>query len=299
MKTTRGFDKSLAAMQAQKRKLRSPSQLFHLWRTLSSPIRLLPDFVVVGAQRCGSSSLYLALTRHPDVYSALLKEIDYFNNDFKKGVFWYRYHFPTIIHKHFVMKIEKRSFTTGEASIDYMFHPYAISRLSQVVPNAKLIAILRNPVHRAYSSYWHSVRLGLEHLSFEGALNNEENRLDCGRTERKQDEYYFCPNHLCFSYLSRGIYVHQIKELMAHFSRSQILIIRSEEFFEKPYSVLRQVFEFLNVSECKVKVSGKHNAYRYENMAPALRKRLYDYFEPYNKELYNLIGRHFGWEDQA
>lgn len=287
------------AKEGPKRRLDGIGKFKHIWRLFSSPFRVLPDFIIVGAQRCGTTSLYYYLTAHPNVYPASCKEIDYFNNNYRKELCWYRYHFPTVIRKYFVTKINKTRFLTGEASVDYMFHPYAPRRLSQILPNARLIVILRNPVDRAYSSYLHSVRLGVEDLTFKEAINSGERRLRQEEDKRKQDEYCFCPNHWYFSYLSRGRYVDQIKELMAYFSREQICIFKSEDFFKNPKSVVSRALQFLNLPKWEPRAFEKRQSAPYEDMDPAIRKQLRKYYEPYNKGLYELLGRDFGWEEES
>ena len=270
-----------------------------IWRLCTSAIRVLPDFVVFGAQRCGTTSLYSYLVQHPDIYPALCKEVNYFNNNYRKPRFWYRYYFPTIVHKLFVTKVKKKKFLTGEASIDYMYHPYAAKRLAETISDVKLIIVLRNPVDRAYSSYRHSVRLGVEDLSFEEALDNEGLRLEEEEKKIELDEDFFCVSRWFFSYLARGRYSEQMERVMLHFPRERICILRSEDFFRDPRVIVNQVLEFLGLSDFKPDVSIKYQSHSYEDMDPAVRKSLSVYYELHNRKLYELIGRDFGWEEDT
>jgi hypothetical protein len=131
----------------------------------------LPDFVIIGAHKCGTTSLYHSLTRHPHVEGAATKELEFFNRHFDKGIEWYRRCFPRPRWK------DGRRSITGEATPYYLFHPHAAKRMAEVVPRARMIVLLRNPVDRAYSHYHHRTRLGRETRSFEEAIEAETTRL--------------------------------------------------------------------------------------------------------------------------
>jgi hypothetical protein len=161
----------------------------------------IPRFIIIGAQRCGTTSLYSYLIGHPYVASALQKEIHFFDLNFKKGVSWYRTQFP---------QLGEQGFITGEGSPYYIFHPHVPKRIFDTVPRAKLILLLRNPVDRAYSHYHHEVKLGVEPLSFEDAIDREEERLHGQGEKIIADESYYSFNHQHYSYLCRGVYAYQL-----------------------------------------------------------------------------------------
>jgi len=134
---------------------------------------MLPDFIIIGVQRGGTTSLYKYMTKHPKIIPALKKEIHFFDNKFGKGLSWYESQFMQ--NPFFCLLKRKRKSEdtiTGEASPYYIYHPHVPKRISKILPNVKLIAILRNPIERAFSHYNHEVRLGAEKLSFEDALKN-------------------------------------------------------------------------------------------------------------------------------
>src|SRR5579885_2674785 len=137
------------------------------YRTITSSIRLLPDFIIIGTQRGGTTSLYAYLGQHPQIAPAVIKEVHFFDNNYERGVGWYRTQFPFLIEKSIAKNIGQQNFITGEASPYYLFHPHVPERAAKVVPGAKLIVLLRNPIDRAYSHYYHEVELGHEKLSFE------------------------------------------------------------------------------------------------------------------------------------
>ena len=156
---------------------------------ITGPIRVLPDFIVIGCQKCATTSLYDYLIQHPNISSATEKEIHFFDSNYNVGITWYRSFFPTVFSKQF-SKLRKEKFVTGEASPMYIFNPIVSKRILSILPNVKLIAILRNPIDRAYSHYNMQVKNGYETLSFEEAIKNEEKRIMGEREKEEQDENY-------------------------------------------------------------------------------------------------------------
>lgn len=278
-------------------------------RALTSRLRVLPDFIIIGAQRCGTTSLYRYLIQHPSIAPAFRKEVHFFSKNFRKGPNWYREHFPSYLYKNTIRALLGRAFLTGEASTDYIFHPYAAQRAFRTVPRVKLIVLLRNPVDRAYSHYYHEVRKERESLSFEAAIEREPERLNSEDTKGFVDRDYSSYNYLYYSYLTRGIYVDQLKAWMALFPREQVFILRSEDFYADPSTALLQTLEFLEVEKWELPEYRKYNYGGYsrldaaENNRPlypsmdgAVRKALIDYFKPYNQRLYQLLGTDFDWD---
>lgn len=266
---------------------------------MSQPIfakmHMTPDVMIIGAMKCGTTSLFRYLEGHPDFLGPKMKEIHYFDFKYDKGIEWYRRQFPTKLKK---MKcgLKGQRIITGEASPYYMFHPHACKRIASVLPNVKLIALLRNPVDRAYSHYQNEIRHEREHLKFEEAIDAEPNRL-AGEIEKMlDDEFYFSFHHGHHSYLARGIYVEQIKVWHTLFPKKQLLILDSETFFENPLRGFDRVCSFLELSPFRIKEFKTHNAGEYKQQIPAkLRKRLSDYFNPHNEDLYNYLGTKFEW----
>ena len=235
----------------------------------------LPDFAVIGAAKSGTTYLYHLLTRHPHVEHAAFKEPHYFDLVFDdQGIEWYRRCFPQPKLK------DGRMTITGEASPGYLFHPLVPERMAEVVPHARLIALLRNPVDRTYSAYHHRVRNGQETRSFEEAL----------------EAYFDDPDQ---EHLSKSIYVDHLQRWSEFFPREQMLVLKSEDFFESPYETLKLAFAFLGLPAWEPEASqlgNKRNTGSYEaGMDPVLRRRLEEYFEPHNRRLYEYLGRDFGW----
>ena len=252
--------------------------------------RMLPGFIIVGAQKCGTSSLYRALIQHPLVEPAGTKEVHFFDLNFGRGLSWYRSHFPPPSRR------EGRRTITGESSPYYLFHPHAAARIAQLVPRAKLLVLLRNPVDRAYSHYQHQVRRGRETLSFEEAIEAEEERLSGELETMLEDELYNSFHYQHFSYLSRGVYVDQLARWSKFFGKDRMLVLKSEDFFDRPQDALKTVQGFLDLPERIPESPEPFNTGSYEEvMAPSTRERLEDYFALYNRRLYEYLGANLGW----
>lgn len=264
----------------------------HLWRLATAPIRTLPDFLIIGAQKSGTTFLYQLLVRHPHVKPAFAKEVHYFDLNFGKGDNWYRSHFP-------LQMRNSRKYITGEASPYYLFHPHASRRASTVIPDAKLIVLLRNPVDRAYSHYQHQVKRlrdeRRENLTFEEAIEAEERILPAEVSKMLQDEDYESLSHRTRSYLRRGIYIDQLLIWSSFFQREQMLILKSEDLFSDTKNTLERTLDFLEIPHWAPEKYSIPNKREYAGMSPLLRQRLDEYYKPHNQRLNEYLGEDLGW----
>lgn len=262
--------------------------------------RLLPAFLLIGGQRCGTTSLYNYLAAHPDIVQPLTKEPQFFSHQWRRGLDWYRSMFPLprpLLPGGPQDGLPRR--ITFEASPYYLFHPLAAERAGSLVPDAKLIVLLRNPVERAYSHYWHSVRLGVETLSFEAAIDAEAQRL-AGEDERiVGEDGYPGRNHRFFSYATRGYYAEQLERWWRHFPRERCLVLISEDLFDDPRRVYDDVVRFLGLRPwrpAEFPVSNRRIRKRPSPMAETIRASLVDRFRPANCKLQLLLGRRLNWD---
>ncbi len=251
---------------------------------------MLPDFIIIGAARCGTTSLYNYMISHPNIISASQKELHFFDLNFNKGLSWYE-------SKFFKDNNKEKNFSIGESSPYYIYHPYAPYRISKIIPDVKLIAMLRNPIDRAYSNHQYAVKMKVENLSFEEAITKEHERLEGELEKMQNDENYFSFNHQNFSYLTRGIYVDQLKTWYNLFSKQQILVIRSEDFYDDSNVITNQVFEFLGIPKYKVHTSTVYNKGDYPSMSNTTRSRLKEFFKPHNEHLSKLLNKNFNWDN--
>ncbi len=272
-------------------KLRKNPRLFFWWifHRATTPLRVLPDFLVIGVMKGGTTSFFNYLARHPQICPPFRKEIKFFDIHYVQGLGWYRAHFP--------MRFKMKSgMLTGEATPYYIFHPSAPNRISKVLPKARLITLLRNPVDRSYSHYNHMVRVGREPLSFEDAIEREADRIGGEEAKIRADPRYSTYQHLHYSYLARGRYIEQLKKWFAIFPRDQMLILASEELYASPAASYRKATEFLGLGDW---LPDDFKAYKqgvYEEMPSSTRRHLIEYFRPYNRELYGYLKKDFDWD---
>ena len=272
------------------------------YRASTNWVRLMPDFIIIGAQKGGTTSLYNYLIAHPSIAPIYVKEPHFFDIYYHKGLVWYRSHFPTRLRQYYARHVQRMDLITGEASPYYLFHPLAAGRVATALPDVKLILVLRNPVDRAYSQYQHQVRQpGVEPLSFEEAIEREEERLAGEEEKLIRDPNYVSFNHRHYSYLARGRYIEQVTIWMKHFPKDQFLILKSEDLYSNPSAVLQETYRFLQVPARTLKEEGEeyrqYNKASYSKMKPETRRQLLEYFKPYNARLYEFLDRDFGWDE--
>ena len=252
--------------------------------------RVLPDFIIIGTVRSGTTSLYYNMCKHPSILSASTDEIGFFDSNYQLGIEWYKSMFPK---KTEMNKIkEKTKFSiTGEDTPFYFWKADVIDRIHKVIPDCKLIAILRNPIDRTYSNYQIGVKYGSENLSFEEAIREEKKFLENNTSQVDPELKYSRPR----SYLAKSHYSEQIKMWHKKFPRNQLLIISTEEYTTQHQKTFDDIFRFLELPTHKIGNPEKKKVEKYVSMNSNTRQRLLDYFRPYNSDLYKLIGKEFDW----
>jgi hypothetical protein len=242
--------------------------------TSKSATGTLPDFAIIGAKKCGTTFLYDLLTRHPHVEPAAKKELHYFDilAD-EESTEWYRRCFPSPRWK------DGHRTITGEAT-PYWDKRRVPERMAKVVPQARLIVLLRNPVDRVYSDYQQARRKGWETRTFEEAIEAEKTQLLASS-----------------KYLGRSTYVDHLLRWSKFFANEQMLVLKSENLFGCTQDTMERVLDFLELPNWEPEASEKRNRGKYEQeMHPATRQRLEEYFEPHNEKLYEHLGVDFEWQ---
>lgn len=269
-------------------------------RKITSSFRVLPDFLIIGGQKCGTTALYNYIIEHPDIYPAVRKQMHYFDNRYEKGDHWYRSGFPTALEKFYIRRILRNRFTTGEATPNYIFHPHAPGRIARLLPHAKFILLLRDPVDRAYSHYNHEIRKGAETLSFAEAIAKEQERLQPEIDRMRKEENYYSHNYQHFSYLTRGIYIDQLRNWLKFFPRQRFLILKAEDLDSHTAATLNRIYEFLDLPQVakEEKEYERFNRGSYSKIDPEMREKLKKFFRPYNQQLFDLLDINFGWDDE-
>jgi len=244
----------------------------------------LPDFLMLGVQKAGTTTLYDVLCQHPEIHEARTKELAFFDRYHGRGVGWYAANFPD------------EPGLTGEATPDYLFDPAARERIVAALPAAKFVVLLRNPVDRAISQYFHAKRLGYERMSLEDALAQEEQRTG-------PDGQRFAGNPIegrrffhAYSYFARGDYACQLKAWFETVGRHRFHVEFSDRFFAEPDAVAREVFKFLGVTQDVELEVRPRNIGRYTSQVSEVTyAALVERYRPVNEKLVGLLGRPIPW----
>ncbi len=260
---------------------------FRTYGVATAGLRPLPDFLILGAQKAGTTALYAYLRWHPQITGPSFKEVSFFDRHYERGQRWYRAHLPI-----------RRSGLVGEASPSYLFHPLAPERVRRMVPHARLIALVRDPVDRAFSHYQHEVALGREALSFEDALAREDERMQ-GEVERLvREPAYFSYAWWNYTYAARGRYAEQLERWLAAFPREQLLVLFTEELAADAAGTYRRALDFLGVDARGLDSYPRIFEREYGGMDPATRARLKHEFADPNERLAKLLGRELPWSEK-
>lgn len=196
-----------------------------------------PHFLCLGAQKAGTTSLHCWLEQHPQVFLPEVKELHYFSLHHRRGPGWYRQQFAAAAP-------DQRC---GDITPYYLFHPAAPARIQALVPQARLIVLLRDPVERALSGLFHAIRLGFEPLEPLQALEAEAARLQ-GLEQALLAGAPGQRSHQEQSYLSRSRYERQLARYRRLFAPEQLLILRSEDLFGPEAAVaLQRILSFLEL----------------------------------------------------
>lgn len=280
------------------KKLQKLTSWFYLkYCNITGFSHILPDFLIIGFPKCGTTSLYEYLLQHPDIHPPIGKEIDYFDRLYYKGINWYKVRFPFKLHRFFRKNFFHRQFLTGEATPRYIKHPHSIYRIKNITPNAKFIVLLRNPIDRAYSHYNMNINNGYEYQSFESSIKIEEDRIK-GRFEKmKNNPNFYSWDYDLFTYLTDGIYFDKLQIWFNTFPKNQFLIIQSEEFLKNPSKIYYQTLEFLNLDKWEPNHFKlyKKRSYKENKIEPEFRKYLQEFYKPHNEKLFKLIGKRYDW----
>lgn len=266
--------------------------------TLTAPLRLTPDMIVIGGQRCGTTSLFRALEQHPQMIRPTFnKGINYFDINYHRGPRWYAGHFPLVWRADLAARFKPS--VAFEASGYYLFHPLAPERIARDLPEVKVVAMLRDPVERAYSAWKHESARGYESESFERALQLEEGRTD-GEVERmRRDPRYQSRMLRHHAYAARSEYADLLARYYDRFSADQIHVMYSEEFFADPEGEFRRLEGFLGITHHRGIVFDQHNARQGGAIPPGPCRDLRERFEPQTHTLHQLVGRRPPWPSQA
>lgn len=284
---------SVRVRSALPESLRTPvKQVVLAWGKLTSRWRMTPSFIVVGAQRCGTTSLFRVLSDHPDIVRPTAsKGIGYFDVHHGKGRKWYASHFP--------LRFARESKKTFESSGYYAFHPLSIERIAAELPDVKLILMVRDPVERAYSAHRHESARGFEALDFADAIEAEPGRLAGEAEKMAADETYESFDHRHHAYVGRGLYADQLDRMSAAVGRDRIHVVDADRLFAEPDSELSALFSWLGLRAWTPEKFEQWNARPRDPLGADTRAELAKRFEDSDRRLAGYLGRPPSWREQS
>lgn len=245
-----------------------------------------PDFIVLGAQKAGTTSLAAWLSTHPDCWIASEKEVHYFDLAYHRGLTWYRSRFGKC-------PADRKA---GDISPFYLFHPLCAERMARELPSVRLVAILRDPVVRAVSGYAHSVRYHGETRPLTEALAAEAAATATDLAALARDPNAPCPNLQTRSYRARGEYAVQLERFLQRFPREQLHVLFFEDLIGRPAPTLAGLCDFLGVRPSEGALPWRNAGMREELEVPQeTLAELREHYRPHNERLAALLGRPLPW----
>ncbi|MFL1380647.1 MULTISPECIES: sulfotransferase domain-containing protein [unclassified Nocardiopsis] len=281
------------------RRLAAPARravlpLVDAWGSATGPARALPDFLICGAQRSGTTSLFKSLCQNPAATGPVLRKgVHFFDTGYDRGTSWYRAHFPlraTLRGRGGLPRV--RAF---ESSPYYLFHPLAAERIARDLPWARVVVILRDPVERAYSAHAHETARGFETEPFARAVELEEARLAGEEEKLLADPGYTSHSHQHHGYVARGHYADQLERMEKHLGRDRMYVVDYAELFDGTTRQLRRIEDFLGLPSGPDRVPGRHNARKRTVMPEGLRAELTERFAESDRRLARWWGRTPSW----
>lgn len=259
--------------------------------------RVMPGCIIVGAQKAGTTSLFAYLAQHPQMLEPSSKEVHYFDYNYHRGGDWYRAHFPKQAALDAASDAAGGAAMTFEASPYYMYHPLAVDRMAADLPGVKAIAMLRHPISRTYSHFWHEKRKDQDATQLARAIAEEPQRL-AGEAEKliagAPDYYSYAHQH--YSYVDRSRYAPQIRALYEKLGRENVLVMKSEAFFTDPEGQTNRAFDFLGLPVAHGIDYSPQNVGSYGDKIDAETIALLtDLFAEDYAELRTLAGPEFDW----
>ena len=237
-----------------------------------------PDFIIIGAGKSGTTSLYRYLGRHPQILLPNKKELRFFDRNFERGYQWYLAQFPGIC--------DREDWLTGEASPSYFFTPHTAQRLYNFAPQTKIIVMLRNPAERAISGYYQNRKLGIDRRTLAATVEGEIANIQ----SKSEAELAYGG-----SIITEGLYYYKLQRWLKIFPRQQFLIIKSEDFFANPGALVATTCNFIGLPVAANHKYLKHNAGSYPQVALEIKQQLQDFYRLHNQRLADFLGKDFNW----
>ena len=258
------------------------------FKGITATQRKLPDFLVIGGKRCGTTTLFEFLRQHPMISEPVVDHMGFFDDNYSIGINYYKSFFPK--------KTEKNSKNLDyDVTTSYLTSPFVAERVAKEIPDVKIIVLLRNPTSRAWSDYNASQKKDASEEKFQSYVDDELQELEASDFEEKVSKNNYNMSEPFSNYIKKGIYAIYLKNWLKLFPRENFLFIFTESFSKDENLVFKQIFDFLGLSNFEIQKLQRMSKGNYEKLNPKIRNKLDSFFAPYNDELFKLINQKYDW----
>jgi hypothetical protein len=270
--------------------IKKGDKIFH---EKTSFMRVTPNFLIIGNSFCCKTLLYDYMTQHHLIMKNLREETAFWGWHYNKGIMWYKSNFPTKIYKKILEFIHKKEAHVGETI--NMFGLERPEQIHKIIPNPKIIVILRNPIDRAFARYLADVRAKLEKRTFEDSIEKPRDRnfqvqkIKMNKIKNVDDDESL--------YIANSIYSYDLKRWNEFFPIEKMLFLSSEDLIKNPLVTVNKALKFLELKPLKtIKKIGQNWEENQGTMESKMRQELQKIFEPHNQDLFELVGEKFDWK---
>ena len=258
------------------------------FKGITAAQRKLPDFLVIGGKRCGTTTLFEFLRQHQMIAEPVIDHMGFFDDNYSIGINYYKSFFP-------IKTEETAKKLDYDVTTSYLTSPFVAERVAKEIPNVKIIVLLRNPTSRAWSDYNASQKKDASEEEFQTYIDDELQELEASDFEEKVSKNDYNMSEPFPNFIKKGLYSVYLKKWLKLFPRKNFLFISTESFSNDENKVFKQIFDFLGLSNFEIHKLQRMSKGNYEKLNPKIKNKLDLFFAPHNDELFKLINEKYDW----
>ena len=258
------------------------------FKGITAAQRKLPDFLVIGGKRCGTTTLFEFLRQHQMIAEPVIDHMGFFDDNYSIGINYYKSFFP-------IKTEETAKKLDYDVTTSYLTSPFVAERVAKEIPNVKIIVLLRNPTSRAWSDYNASQKKDASEEEFQTYIDDELQELEASDFEEKVSKNNYNMSEPFSNFIKKGLYSVYLKKWLKLFPRKNFLFISTESFSNDENKVFKQIFDFLGLSNFEIHKLQRMSKGNYEKLNPKIKNKLDLFFAPHNDELFKLINEKYDW----
>ena len=258
------------------------------FKGITAAQRKLPDFLVIGGKRCGTTTLFEFLRQHQMIAEPVIDHMGFFDDNYSIGINYYKSFFP-------IKTEETAKKLDYDVTTSYLTSPFVAERVAKEIPNVKIIVLLRNPTSRAWSDYNASQKKDASEEEFQTYIDDELQELEASDFEEKVSKNDYNMSEPFSNFIKKGLYAVYLKKWLKLFPRKNFLFISTESFSKDENKVFKQIFDFLGLSNFEIHKLQRMSKGNYEKLNPKIKNKLDLFFAPHNDELFKLINEKYDW----